>query len=103
MRDIVSLGDDETTVSWRKPEGLAYVEDGQEVSVEPASGEEVHDVKVRWRRAKDATTLEYRKVCEWVCGIKAGGKLRLEAEWDLRKSSHDEDFDEEPEASDSDT
>ena len=90
VRDTIPLGNDDAniTVSLRRPEGLAQAKDGEEIAValldlEAAAGEE-QEAKVRWARTKNRDGGEKKGSYEWVCGLKAGKRVRLEAEWEIK-------------------
>ena len=84
VRDAIPIGDGDANlrVMLRKPEGLALAKDGEEVCVR-LEGEGV-DAKVRWTKAEDGKGGEKDGMYEWVCGIAAGKKVELEAEWEVK-------------------
>ena len=84
VRDAIPLGDPEAQISiaLRKPEGLARAKDGEEVAVEMDG--DGKDVKVRWSKVEDGKGGEKDGMYEWVCGIAAGKKVQLEAQWDVK-------------------
>ena len=56
--------------------------DGEEVAVETDG--DGKDVKVRWSKVEDGKGGEKDGMYEWVCGIAAGKKVQLEAQWDVK-------------------
>ena len=84
VRDLVPHGDADAKISvmLRKPEGLALAKDGDEVVLEMA-GHGI-EVKARWAKVEDGKGGEKDGMFEWVCGVGAGKKLELEAEWDVK-------------------
>ena len=84
VRDAIPIGDGDANVRvmLRKPEGLARSKDGEEVGVGLES--EGADVRVRWTKVEDGKGGEKDGMYEWVCGITAGKKVELEAEWDVK-------------------
>ena len=84
VQDTIPIGDGDANlrVMLRKPEGLALAKDGEEVRVR-LEGEGM-DAKVRWTKAEDGKGGEKDGMYEWVCGIAAGKKGELEAEWEVK-------------------
>ena len=77
LRNSVPLGNEseKVLVTLRKPDGLAEAKDGQEVAVFPETNPEIKTTaSVRWRDVENG-------IYEWVCGIRAGAEIALEAEW----------------------
>ena len=97
VRDAIPLGNDEANikVALRQPEGLAQAKDGEEVAVvlSPAtnvagdSEPERQEAKVHWTRTENGGGGEKEGLYEWVCEVKAGKKVRLEAEWEVKAPS----------------
>ena len=84
VRDVIPLGDEDANIQvmLRKPEGLARAKDGEEIAVEVEG--DAKDVKVRWTKPEDGKGGEKDGMYEWVCGVPARKKARLEAEWDVK-------------------
>ncbi|KAM5544768.1 hypothetical protein V8D89_001666, partial [Ganoderma adspersum] len=93
--DVIPLGHDEASikVALRRPEGLAQAKDGEEVTVAlspvtSAAGDlERQEAKVHWTRTENGVGGEKEGLYEWVCELKAGEKVRLEAEWEVKAPS----------------
>ena len=87
VRDMVPHGDAEAKISvtLRKPEGIELAKDGEEVAIQTTN--EGLDVKVRWTKVEDGKGGEKDGMFEWVCGVGAGKKAELEAEWEVK--THD--------------
>ena len=87
VRDLVPHGDADAKISvtLQKPEGLALAKDGDEVVLEMA-GHGI-EVKARWAKVEDGKGGEKDGMFEWVCGVGAGKKVELEAEWEVK--THD--------------
>ncbi|EJF59169.1 hypothetical protein BD309DRAFT_953032 [Dichomitus squalens] len=87
VRDAVPIGSDEANiaVTLRKPEGLAQAKDGEDVAVK-LSGE-TKGATVRWTKVESGAGGERDGLYEWLCGVKAGKKVQLEAEWDVKAPS----------------
>ncbi len=84
VRDAVPLGDEreKTNVTLRKPAWLAQAKGGDDVAL--ALDTDVgpfNSVKVQWMKTKDGSAGKEYGMYEWMCGIRAGTKLALEAEW----------------------
>ena len=95
VRDAIPLGHDEGNIKvvLRRPHGLAQAKDGEEVDVMlPEQGEtgdsERQQARVRWTRTENMDGGEKEGLYEWVCEIKAGKKIRLEAEWEVKAPSN---------------
>ena len=91
VRDAIPLGnaDANIKVALRKPDGLAQAKDGEEVTVTlPGVGDAAgQEAKVRWARTENGGGGEKQGLYEWVCELKAGKKVRLEAEWEVKAPS----------------
>ena len=77
LRNSVPLGNEseKVLVTLRKPDGLAEAKDGQEVTVfTDANPDNKTKTSVRWANIENG-------IYEWVCGIRAGAEVTLEAEW----------------------
>ena len=85
VRDAIPLGHDEANikVALQRPEGLAWAKDGEEVTVSLAGQE----AKVRWAQTETGVGGEKEGFYEWVCDLKAGKKVKLEAEWEIKAPS----------------
>ncbi len=70
----------------RKPEGLAQIKDGEEITV--GSMGDVKEVKARWSKVDNGKGGEKDGMYEWVCAIPAGKKVRVEAEWAIKAPSN---------------
>ena len=83
VRDTVPVGNEDAkvAVALRKPTGLALAKEAEEVALEV---EGATDAKVRWTKAEDGKGGEKDGMYEWVCGIAAGKKVELVAEWDIK-------------------
>ena len=91
VRDAIPLGNDDANfkVTVRRPDGLVQKKDGDEVSVaiSPSSAgdsEEEQEARVRWVQTEHGDRGEKEGLYEWVCDLKAGKKVRLEAEWEIK-------------------
>ena len=91
VRDAIPLGNSDANikVALRKPDGLAQAKDGEEVTVTlPGVGDAAgQEAKVRWARTENGGGGEKQGLYEWVCELKAGKKVRLEAEWEVKAPS----------------
>ncbi len=93
VRDAIPLGNDDANVkvALRRPDGLAQAKDGEEVTVavspSGAGDSEGQEAKVRWARTESGAGGEREGLYEWVCELKAGKKVRLEAEWEVKAPS----------------
>ena len=91
VRDAIPLGhsDANIKVALRKPDGLAQAKDGEDVTVTlPGAGDAAgQEAKVRWARTESGGGGEKEGLYEWVCELKAGKKVRLEAEWEVKAPS----------------
>ena len=77
LRNSVPLGNEseKVFVTLRKPDGLAEAKDGQEVAVfTETNPDNKIKTSVRWVNIENG-------IYEWVCGIRAGAEVTLEAEW----------------------
>ncbi|TFK87184.1 hypothetical protein K466DRAFT_491350 [Polyporus arcularius HHB13444] len=89
IRDALPLGDEreKTDVTLRKPVRLAQAKGGDDVAL--ALDTDVgpfNSVKVRWMETKNGSAGKEYGMYEWMCGIRAGTKLALEAEWVVTES-----------------
>ncbi|PIL32379.1 hypothetical protein GSI_05625 [Ganoderma sinense ZZ0214-1] len=92
VRDAIPLGNDETNikVALRRPDGLAQAKDDEEVAVALHGSGEARDsekqgaARVRWVWTEKGDGGEKEGLYEWVCQIKAGKKIRLQAEWEVK-------------------
>ena len=84
VRDAIPLGDHGSNIKvmLRKPDGLARAKEGEEVTVALAG--DVKGGKVYWTKVEKGRGGEKDGMYEWVCGIGAGKKVQLEAEWDVK-------------------
>ena len=84
VRDVLPHGDGDAKilVTLRKPEGLALAKDGEEVALQMM--DESPNVKARWTKVEEGKGGEKDGMFEWVCGVGAGKKVVLEAEWDIK-------------------
>ena len=94
VRDAVPRGhrDANIKVALRQPDRLAQAKDGEEVTVSlPGVGDtiagEAQEAKVRWVRTENGAGGEKEGLYEWVCELKAGKKVRLEVEWEVKAPS----------------
>ena len=93
VRDGIPLGHDDANIKvvLRQPDGLAQAKDGEEVTVALSSkgpGDlETQEAKVRWARMENGGGGEKEGLYEWVCELKAGQKVQLEAEWEAKAPS----------------
>ena len=85
VRDALPLGDSDANIKvvLRAPGGLAHAQADDAVPVDVEEGD-VQDVKVRWTKVVDGRGGEKDGMYEWLCGIPAGKKVVLKAEWDIR-------------------
>ncbi|PIL32346.1 hypothetical protein GSI_05592 [Ganoderma sinense ZZ0214-1] len=103
VRDAIPLGHDDANIKvvLRRPAGLAQAKDGEEVAVAlpgmgtgaPGDGNAAgqgqgQEVKVRWVRTECGSGGEKAGLYEWVCGLKAGKRIKLEAEWEVKAPSN---------------
>ena len=91
VRDAIPLGNDDANfkVTVRRPDGLVQKKDGDEVSVaiSPSSAgdsEEEQEARVRWVQTEHGDRGEKEGLYECICDLKAGKKVRLEAEWVIK-------------------
>ena len=86
IRDAIPLGNEDAniTVMLRKPDGLAQAKDGDEVTVRLDGDGDVQEAKARWAKVDDGKGGEKDGMYEWICGITAGKRVELEAEWDVK-------------------
>ena len=84
VRDVLPHGDADAKilVTLRKPEGLALAKDGEEVALQMAG--DGLEVKARWTKIEDGKGGEKDGMFEWLCEVRAGKILELEAEWDIK-------------------
>ncbi|KAH9933566.1 uncharacterized protein BXZ73DRAFT_46355 [Epithele typhae] len=84
VRDALPLGNEPAKihVHLREPEGLARAHDGEDIAVKTAG--DAKDAKVRWVKGDDGKSAEKDGLYEWVCGIPAGKKARLEVVCDFK-------------------
>ena len=91
VRDAIPLGNSVANIQvvLRRPAGLAQAKDGEEVTVAlPGTGDAAgQEAKVRWARTESGGGGEKEGLYEWVCELKAGKKVRLEAEWEVKAPS----------------
>ena len=89
VRDAIPLGDEgaRVRVALRKPEGLVTAKDGVDVRV-AIGGTDATDVRVRWTKVEEGRGGEKDGMYEWVCGVPAGKKVRLETEWEVKAPSN---------------
>ncbi|KAI1792172.1 hypothetical protein LXA43DRAFT_364276 [Ganoderma leucocontextum] len=93
VRDAIPLGNDDANikVALRRPDGLAQSKDGEEVIValspSGAGDSEGQEAKVQWARTENGGGGEKEGLYEWVCELKAGKKVKLEAEWEVKAPS----------------
>ena len=65
--------------------GSKGAKEGEEVTVALAG--DVKGGKVYWTKVEKGRGGEKDGMYEWVCGIPAGKKVKLEAEWDVKAPS----------------
>ncbi|KAI1792158.1 hypothetical protein LXA43DRAFT_1093971 [Ganoderma leucocontextum] len=89
VRDAIPLGNNDANikVALRRPDGLAQAKDGEEVTVTLDTADDGQEAKVRWARTENGGGGEKEGLYEWVCELKAGKKIRLETEWEVKAPS----------------
>ena len=83
LRDGVPVSEDKKRVNvvLRRPEGLAELEQGQELKVGEGSGEKR---TVRWSKVVDGKGGKKEGLFEWVAEVGAGEEVTIETEWDVK-------------------
>ena len=83
IRDALPVCDNgsKVKVMLRKPDGLARATAEDQVAVNV--GGDVTDAIVRWTKVVNGKGGEKDGMYEWVCGVPAGKRVELEAEWDI--------------------
>ncbi|TFK87179.1 hypothetical protein K466DRAFT_549154 [Polyporus arcularius HHB13444] len=86
--DVIPLGNEDANIKvmLRKPEGLAQIKDGEEITV--SSMGDVKEVKARWSKVDNGKGGEKDGMYEWVCAVPAGKKVSVEAEWAIKAPSN---------------
>ncbi|TFK87177.1 hypothetical protein K466DRAFT_663212 [Polyporus arcularius HHB13444] len=87
IRDSIPLGNEDANIKvmLRKPDGLARVKDGEEITVRLEG--QVKDAKARWSKVENGKGGEKDGMYEWVCALPAGETVSLEAEWAVKAPS----------------
>ena len=83
LRDGAPVSEDKKRVNvvLRRPEGLAELEQGQELKVGEGSGEKR---TVRWSKVVDGKGGKKEGLFEWVAEVGAGEEVTIETEWDIK-------------------
>jgi len=83
LRDGVPVSEDKKRVCvvLRRPEGLAELEQGEELKVDSGSGEKR---TVRWSKVVDGKGGKKEGLFEWVTEVGAGEEVTIETEWDVK-------------------
>ena len=83
LRDGVPVSEDKNRVNvvLRRPEGLAELEQGEELKVGEGSGEKR---TVRWSKVVDGKGGKKEGLFEWVAEVGAGEEVTIETEWDVK-------------------
>ena len=83
LRDGVPVSEDKKRVSvvLRRPEGLAELEQGEELKVGEGEGEKR---TVRWGKVVDGKGGKKEGTFEWVAEVGAGEEITIETEWDVK-------------------
>jgi len=83
LRDGAPVSEDKKRVNvvLRRPEGLAELEQGQELKVGEGSGEKR---TVGWSKVVDGKGGKKEGLFEWVAEVGAGEEVTIETEWDVK-------------------
>ncbi|KAI0695488.1 hypothetical protein C8T65DRAFT_44921 [Cerioporus squamosus] len=86
--DVIPLGNEDANIKvmLRKPDGLAQIKDGEDITVSLTG--DVKEAKARWSKVENGKGGEKDGMYEWVCAVPAGKTVSLEAEWAIKAPSN---------------